>query len=118
MISVRRNTTFKLLNNRKFNINRITRLYETLSKGCVVLKPKKERLFRSNGNPLVYSGAIEHIKNESKLTSADIVEVADNYKNIIGKGFYNPYSQYRVRLICAIDEKHLMSFNVLIIFIY
>ena len=72
--------------------------------GMVVLIPKKDRLFCSHGNPLVYSGAIEHIKNESKLIISDIVEVDDNSKNVIGIGFYNPYSQYRVRLICAIDE--------------
>ena len=80
MINVNLNTTFKLLFHRNSNSLKFTRLYETFSNGMVVLIPKKDRLFCSHGNPLVYSGAIEHIKNESKLIISDIVEVDDNSK--------------------------------------
>lgn len=62
----------------------------------VVLEQGKARLFQ-DGNPLVYGGAIREIKGDP--VSGDDVDVTDHKGNAIGRGFFNPHSQYRVRMI-------------------
>lgn len=49
------------------------------------------------GNPVVFSGAIERIDGEPK--SMAWVDVLDTEGRLIGQGFYNPHSEYRVRIL-------------------
>ena len=62
----------------------------------VALEAGKAKLFQ-DGNPLVYGGAIKSVVGDP--SAGDEVEVTDHRGNSIGRGFYNPYSQYRVRMI-------------------
>jgi 23S rRNA G2069 N7-methylase RlmK/C1962 C5-methylase RlmI len=71
--------------------------------GSVVLKRGKARLFE-DGNPLVYGGAIEKVVGAPK--AGDLVEVRDwKDEKIIGRGFFNPESLYRVRMIALSSEQ-------------
>lgn len=49
------------------------------------------------GHPLVYSGAVARV--EGAPQAGDMVRVCDHDGNEIGLGAYNPYSDYRVRLL-------------------
>jgi 23S rRNA (cytosine1962-C5)-methyltransferase len=54
------------------------------------------------GHPWVYSGAIA--REEGAPAPGDVVDVADIEGRLIGRGFYNPRSQIRVRLVTSRDE--------------
>jgi len=64
--------------------------------GVVVLEKGKARLFQ-DGNPLIYGGAVKEVKGT--LEAGDEVFVHDHMGNPIGRGFFNPFSQYRVRMM-------------------
>lgn len=49
------------------------------------------------GCPIVFSGAVESVQGEA--TSGSLVEVRDFDDHVIGHGFYNPNSLYRVRMV-------------------
>jgi 23S rRNA (cytosine1962-C5)-methyltransferase len=55
-----------------------------------------------HGHPWLYSGAIE--REEGTYQAGDAVEVADHQGRLIGRGFANPRSQIRVRLVTWRDE--------------
>eukprot|EP01031_Cornospumella_fuschlensis_P037331 gene37331-45324_t len=61
-----------------------------------VLVPGKARLFK-DGNPLLFGGVIDKLQGHPK--PGDLITVADHNYNVFAKGFYNPHSQYRVRLL-------------------
>jgi hypothetical protein len=71
-----------------------------------VLKPGKSRLFK-DGNPIVYGGAIDKVFGE--MEAGGEIYVLDHKQNIIGRGFYNPHSQYRVRLLVLKNEDNLFE---------
>lgn len=50
-----------------------------------------------HGNPLVFSGAVDSIEGDP--LPGDLVEVRDDRDRVIGRGFFNPGSSYRVRML-------------------
>lgn len=62
----------------------------------VTLEKGKARLFQ-DGNPLIYGGAVKSIEGNPK--AGDEVIVKDHNGNVFGRGFFNPLSQYRVRIM-------------------
>mmetsp|Transcript_35057 Transcript_35057/g.99375 ORF Transcript_35057/g.99375 Transcript_35057/m.99375 type:complete len:525 (+) Transcript_35057:216-1790(+) len=64
----------------------------------VVLKRGKARLFK-DGQPIVYSGAVDSVAGRPAPTAGDCVMVADGSKNVFGWGVYNPSSMFRVRMM-------------------
>ena len=77
--------------------------------GRVILKSGKSRLFKS-GNPIIYGGAVERV--EGHVAAGEEIYVYDHRDNIIGRGFYNPFSQYRVRMICQHHEQELFRLSL------
>eukprot|EP01038_Epipyxis_sp_PR26KG_P015096 gene15096-20313_t len=67
----------------------------------VVLDEGKSRLFKE-GNPIIYGGAIQ--QTLGKPTVGQEVYVRDHNGNIFGRGMFNPYSQYRVRMLALASE--------------
>ncbi len=55
------------------------------------------------GHPWVYDNEVAETKGNPQ--PGDIVTVIDAGKNLIGKGYYNPQSKLRVRLLTMMDEK-------------
>ncbi len=68
----------------------------------IILKPGRSHVITHNKDPLIFSGAIKKIVGNPLV--ADLVEVYDDHKKLIGTGFYNPYSNYRVRLLTFAKE--------------
>ncbi|XP_052117219.1 uncharacterized protein LOC107491320 isoform X2 [Arachis duranensis] len=64
----------------------------------VVLKKGKTQLFK-DGNPMVYSGAVDRIIGRPPPKTGDIVLVADGTEKPIGWGLYNSVSMFCVRLM-------------------
>jgi 23S rRNA G2069 N7-methylase RlmK/C1962 C5-methylase RlmI len=62
----------------------------------------KARLFKE-GNPIVYNGAIKSVHGDPE--AGDEVSVKDNKGNVFGRGYFNPRSQYRVRMIATHEDK-------------
>ena len=87
------------------NIRRTIHSLDTSSKSAdgksVWLEKGKARLFQF-GNPLIYSGAIKKVEGSPQI--GDVVLVKDEHGNLFAKGFFNPVSQYRVRLIAMTGE--------------
>ena len=54
------------------------------------------------GHPWVYSGAIA--REDGAYQPGDVVDVADAEGRYIGRGFVNPRSQIRVRMVTTRDE--------------
>src|SRR6185295_17924750 len=54
------------------------------------------------GHPWVFSGAIDRVEGDA--APGDVVAVADLEGRPIGRGFYNPRSQIRVRMMTLKDE--------------
>ncbi|KAK7257001.1 hypothetical protein RIF29_30657 [Crotalaria pallida] len=69
----------------------------------VVLKKGKAQLFK-DGNPMVYSGAVDRIIGRPPPKTGDIVLVADGTEKPIGWGLYNSVSMFCVRLMQLQDE--------------
>ena len=66
----------------------------------VVLKRGRGRLFR-NGNPLVYQKSIDCVIG-GKPAGGFPVLVLNAGRNLLGWGFYNPYSMFHVRWVAAL----------------
>lgn len=62
----------------------------------IYLKAGRERPVL-NGHPWVFSGAIERVEGDGK--SPEVVDVYDHKKTWLARGFYNPKSQIRARLL-------------------
>ncbi|CAA7405535.1 unnamed protein product [Spirodela intermedia] len=69
----------------------------------VVLKKGKTQLFR-DGNPMVYSGAVDRIIGRPPPKTGDAVLVADGSEKPIGWGLYNSVSMFCVRLMQLEEE--------------
>ncbi|KAL2325991.1 hypothetical protein Fmac_025049 [Flemingia macrophylla] len=69
----------------------------------VVLKKGKTQLFK-DGNPMVYSGAVDRIIGRPPPKTGDIVLVSDGTERPIGWGLYNSVSMFCVRLMQLEDE--------------
>jgi 23S rRNA (cytosine1962-C5)-methyltransferase len=55
-----------------------------------------------HGHPWVYSGAI--LREQGAYEPGDVVDVSDSEGRLIGRGFANPRSQIRVRMVSWRDE--------------
>ena len=90
--------------------SRILRMFasEDLT-ATVILEKGKAKLFQ-DGNPLIYGGAVKEIIGDPN--PGDECVVVDHMNNPLGRGFYNPLSQYRVRIIARSYEKDLMSLSL------
>eukprot|EP00897_Mesotaenium_endlicherianum_P010303 jgi/Mesen1/9300/ME000060S08735 len=64
----------------------------------VVLKKGKGHIFR-DGNPLVFSGAIDRVVGRPPPKAGDVVVVADGADATIAWGIFNPTSMFRVRIM-------------------
>ena len=64
------------------------------------------RLFK-DGNPIVYGGAISTVSGDPKV--GDEVDVLDHQNNPIGRGVFNPFSQYRVRMLVNSRESKMFQ---------
>ncbi|EPS73957.1 hypothetical protein M569_00795, partial [Genlisea aurea] len=69
----------------------------------VVLKKGKTQLFK-DGNPMVYSGAVDRIIGRPPPITGDVVLVSDGAEKTIGWGLYNSVSMFCVRLMQLEDE--------------
>lgn len=69
----------------------------------VVLKKGKTQLFK-DGNPMVYSGAVDRIIGRPPPKTGDVVLVADGTEKPIAWGLYNSASMFCVRLMQLEDE--------------
>jgi 23S rRNA G2069 N7-methylase RlmK/C1962 C5-methylase RlmI len=67
----------------------------------VTLEKGKARLFQ-DGNPLIYGGAVKTVEGDPQ--AGDEVIVKDHNGNVFGRGFFNPFSQYRVRVMSRNGE--------------
>ncbi len=66
-----------------------------MGNGTVVLKPGREKSVLRR-HPWVFSGAIERVEAASP---GDVVEVRAHDGSFLARGYYNPHSQIRVRLL-------------------
>ena len=73
----------------------------------IYLKAGRERPVL-NGHPWVFSGAIERVEGNGK--SPEVVDVYDHKKTWLARGFYNPKSQIRARLLTWRKEEIDRSF--------
>jgi 23S rRNA (cytosine1962-C5)-methyltransferase len=73
--------------------------------GVVVLKPGKERAVRL-GHPWIFSGAIakEPIGGER----GQLVDILDSKKTFLARGYFNPLSQIRVRILTT-DQTQMID---------
>lgn len=68
----------------------------------VTLKGGKSRLFREHGSCVVYAGAIAHVRPKigtRRISPAERVAVVNGSGDLIGFGFYNPFSMFAVRIV-------------------
>lgn len=65
----------------------------------IVVKQSKAKLFQDAFVPLIYSNAIARVDNQ--VSAGQDCRVVDEAGAIVGRGFYNPHSLFRVRLIAS-----------------
>ena len=69
---------------------------------CAVVKKGKVNLFEKARNPIIYGGAIDRLEcadRTSAVSPGRPVFVSDWKYRLLGWGFYNPNSMYRVRIM-------------------
>jgi 23S rRNA (cytosine1962-C5)-methyltransferase len=69
--------------------------------GTVTIQHGKEKPIQ-NQHPWIYSGAISKLTDDCQ--PGDIVTVVDSKGRFLGRGYYNPTSQIRVRMLTWQDE--------------
>lgn len=84
----------------RMSVRRFAGLSDKVS--AVLVSKGKERIFEQ-GDPLVFNGAISRTIGKPAL--GDEVLVKDFEGNLLGRGLYNPYSMYRVRVIALKADK-------------
>ena len=70
--------------------------------GAVVIARGREGPLRRL-HPWVYAGAISEVRGGP--APGDLVDVVDHRGNFLGRGYYNPHSQIRVRILSFIAER-------------
>jgi len=73
-----------------------------LALSVVKLRKGRARPFW-HGNPVVFSGAVDSLDGDPAV--GDLVEVRDHLDRVIGRGFFNPLSSYRVRMVTLSRDK-------------
>ncbi|MCB9461653.1 MAG: class I SAM-dependent rRNA methyltransferase [Anaerolineaceae bacterium] len=66
----------------------------------VIIKLKRDKPIR-NQHPWIFSGAIDKVQDAN---AGDVVTVVDSGNNFLARGYYNPSSQIRVRILSWQDE--------------
>lgn len=61
---------------------------------------------------LIFSPLLSLFLDKGQPTAGEEVYVYDHKENIIGRGFFNPHSQYRVRMICQQSERALFDMTL------
>ena len=56
-----------------------------------------------NGHPWVYSGALD--QPPEGIAPGDVVDVFDHRKRFVGRGYYNPHSGIRIRMLTSVRER-------------
>lgn len=79
------------------------------SKPFVTLDDKRSKFCRK-GCPVVYATGVTDVIGEPEPGSDVLVK--DSKGSIIGRGFYNPHSQYRVRIIALSAERDLFKGSI------
>ena len=85
----------------------------------VKLHRGKARLFQ-DGNPIIYSTAISSISSTNgddtvaahTISNGQEVVVLDHVGNAIGRGLYNSFSQYKVRILARVHESTVFSLTL------
>lgn len=81
----------------------------------VMLKQGKAKPF-FNGEPLIFSGALQTVLSE--INPAELVQVYSSDKKMLGIGIFNPHSNYRVRLLTfngeslGVDLKEIVLYRL------
>ncbi len=73
--------------------------------GTVFLNPGKDKPVRQ-GHPWIFSGAIR--KEPKSATPGMLVDVMDADKSFVARGYFNPHSQIRVRVLTR-DEREMVT---------
>ncbi|MCA9895226.1 MAG: hypothetical protein KC615_19715, partial [Anaerolineae bacterium] len=66
----------------------------------IIIKLKRDKPIR-NQHPWIFSGAIDKVQDAN---AGDVVTVVDSGNNFLARGYYNPSSQIRVRILSWQDE--------------
>ena len=74
-----------------------------------------KRLFK-DGNPIIYGGAIKSVEGNPK--PGQEVEIFDHQGNLFARGFFNPHSQYRVRVLAQKKESRVFNLGLEGVFKY
>lgn len=70
--------------------------------GTITIRPEREKPIR-NRHPWIFSGAITNVEGDP--APGDIVTVVAKSGEFLARGYYNPNSQIRVRLLTWYDEQ-------------
>ena len=67
---------------------------------CAVVKRGKVNLFEQSKNPIIYGGAVDRLEDgHERVGPGNPVFVSDWKNRLLGWGFFNPSSMYRVRVM-------------------
>ncbi|MEO1439934.1 MAG: class I SAM-dependent rRNA methyltransferase [Chloroflexota bacterium] len=72
-----------------------------MTEGIIVIKKGKEKPIQ-NMHPWIFSGAIQYTDNDPQ--PGDIVQIVNSKGDFMGRGYYNPTSQIRVRILTWQDD--------------
>jgi 23S rRNA G2069 N7-methylase RlmK/C1962 C5-methylase RlmI len=86
------------------NIDSSSMEVKTSYSKVAILQAGKGALFKG-GNPIIYNGAIQEIRGNP--IDGDDIYVVDHRGNVVGRGFFNSKSMYKVRLLARGYEKLL-----------
>ncbi len=70
--------------------------------GTLILNPGRDKPVRQ-GHPWIFSGAIK--KEPSNLEPGMMVDVLDSERKFVARGYYNPLSQIRVRVLTTSETE-------------
>lgn len=76
-----------------------------MNHGVAILNPGKDKPVRS-GHPWIFSGAIA--KEPENPTAGMLVDVLDAKRSFIARGYYNPHSQIRIRILTT-DQSEMID---------
>ena len=72
-----------------------------MAEGIIVLKQGKEKPV-NNKHPWIFSGSIKYVDNDPQ--PGDVVQIVDAHGAFLARGYFNPHSQIRVRILTWQNE--------------